>query len=119
MYKDIKVIAFDADDTVCVNETQFREAEHEFSKLLSNYETENKIDQELFKKDIANLKYYRDGIKGVVLSLIECALGLSKNKTSPRKVGKSITIRKKMLDKPIEIRKGIEQVMETGQNGEK
>ena len=48
-YKKIKVIGFDADDTLWVNETYFREAEEEFSRLLSAYETPNKIDQELFK----------------------------------------------------------------------
>ena len=36
MYKNIKVIAFDADDTLWVNETYFREAEHQFAKLLAN-----------------------------------------------------------------------------------
>ena len=46
-----KVIAFDADDTLWVNETYFREAENKFAKLLSKYETENKINQELFKKE--------------------------------------------------------------------
>ena len=51
MYNNIKVIAFDADDTLWVNETYFRDAEHKFAKLLSKYETENKIDQELFKKE--------------------------------------------------------------------
>ena len=50
MYKNIKVIAFDADDTLWVNETYFRDAENEFAKLLNDYETENKIHQELFKK---------------------------------------------------------------------
>ena len=53
-YKNIKVIGFDADDTLWVNETYFREAEEEFCKLLSKYETPNKIDQELFKKEIEN-----------------------------------------------------------------
>ena len=48
MYKNIQVIAFDADDTLWVNETYFREAETKFAKLLAAYETENKIDQELF-----------------------------------------------------------------------
>lgn len=116
MYKDIKVIAFDADDTLWVNETYFREAEHEFSKLLSNYETENKIDQELFKKEIANLKYYGYGIKGFVLSMIECALELSNNQTSPITIGKIITIGKEMLDKPIELLSGIEEVLQALQN---
>ena len=49
-YKNIKVIGFDADDTLWVNETYFRDAELEFAKLLGAYETANKIDQELFKK---------------------------------------------------------------------
>lgn len=116
MYKDIKVIAFDADDTLWVNETYFREAEHEFAKLLSNYETENKIDHELFKKEIANLKYYGYGIKGFVLSMIECALELSNNQTSPITIGKIITIGKEMLDKPIELLSGIEEVLQALQN---
>jgi putative hydrolase of the HAD superfamily len=116
MYKDIKVIAFDADDTLWVNETYFREAEHEFAKLLSNYETENKIDQELFKKEIANLKYYGYGIKGFVLSMIECALELSNNQTSPITIGKIITIGKEMLNKPIELISGIEEVLQALQN---
>jgi len=45
----IKVIAFDADDTLWVNETYFREAESQFVKLLAQYGTHNKIDQELFR----------------------------------------------------------------------
>jgi putative hydrolase of the HAD superfamily len=48
IHNNIKVIAFDADDTLWVNETYFREAESQFAKLLEQYETHNKIDQELF-----------------------------------------------------------------------
>ena len=111
MYKDIKVIAFDADDTLWVNETYFREAEQEFAKLLTNYETQNKIDQELFKKEIENLKFYGYGIKGFVLSMIECALELSNNQISPITIGKIVKIGKEMLDKPIELIAGIEGVL--------
>ncbi|GAL67406.1 hydrolase [Jejuia pallidilutea] len=56
-YNNIKVIGFDADDTLWVNETYFREAEQEFAKLLSEFETPNKIDQELFKKEIGTCLY--------------------------------------------------------------
>tara|TARA_B110000503_G_scaffold33045_1_gene53730 strand:+ start:3495 stop:3623 length:129 start_codon:yes stop_codon:yes gene_type:complete len=38
MREDIKVIAFDADDTLWGNETYFREAEDAFTDLLSQYE---------------------------------------------------------------------------------
>ena len=62
MHKNIKVIAFDADDTLWVNETYFREAELEFAKLFAPYETANTIDQELFKTEIRNLELYGYGI---------------------------------------------------------
>jgi len=57
-YSKVKVIGFDADDTLWVNETYFREAEQEFASLLEGYETRNKIDQELFKMEIKNLDLY-------------------------------------------------------------
>lgn len=58
MNKSVKVIAFDADDTLWVNETYFRAAEMEFAKLLSKYQTKNAIDQELLKKEVENLCFY-------------------------------------------------------------
>ena len=113
MYKNIKVIAFDADDTLWVNETYFRDAENEFAKLLSDYETENKIHQELFKKEIENLSLYGYGIKGFVLSMIECAMELSNRKLPQYKIDKILEIGKEMLQKPIELLDGIEEVLQS------
>ncbi|WP_348714044.1 HAD family hydrolase [Tenacibaculum sp. 190524A05c] len=113
MYKDIKVIAFDADDTLWVNETYFRDAENEFAKLLNDYETENKIHQELFKKEIENLKHYGYGVKGFMLSMIECALELSNNQLDTNLINRIIEIGKDMLEKPIELLNGVEEVLQT------
>ena len=85
-YKDIKVIGFDADDTLWVNETYFRDAELEFAKLLSQYETANKIDQELFKKEIGNLPLYGYGVKAFVLSMVESALEISNHNVSNKTI---------------------------------
>ena len=109
--KTITVIAFDADDTLWVNETYFREAELEFAKLLAQYETANKIDQELFKIEIKNLAQYGYGIKGFILSMIECALELSNYQISPGTIAKIINIGKEMLEKPIELLDGVEEVL--------
>ena len=81
-FRNIKVIGFDADDTLWVNETYFREAEDAFAKLLSEYETPNKIDQELFKVEMRNLKLYGYGVKGFILSMVEAALEISNNNIS-------------------------------------
>ena len=111
--KQIKVIAFDADDTLWVNETYFREAEKKFAKLLSSFETENKIDQELFKLEIKNLDIYGYGIKGFMLSMVECALELSNYSLSPKIINQILNIGKEMLDKPIELLDGVEEVLQS------
>jgi putative hydrolase of the HAD superfamily len=111
MYKKIKVIAFDADDTLWVNETYFREVEHEFARLLSSFETENKINQELFKMEIDNLELYGYGIKGFVLSMIESAIKLSNHKIPNEAITKIINFGKEMLEKPIELLDGVEEVL--------
>jgi len=112
MYKNCKVIAFDADDTLWVNETYFRDAEKEFSKILSKYETINKIDQELFKIEIKNLELYGYGIKGFMLSMIECALKLSNYSIPQYEIDKILILGKQMLNKPIELLDGVEDVLE-------
>lgn len=112
-YKNIKVIGFDADDTLWVNETYFRDAELEFAKLLSPYETANKIDQELFRKEIENLPLYGYGIKGFVLSMVEMALEISNGHVSNVTIGKILDIGKDMLDKPVELLEGVEEVLNT------
>ena len=111
MYQTCKVIAFDADDTLWVNETYFRDAEKKFAKILSKYETVNKIDQELFKAEMKNLELYGYGIKGFMLSMIECALKLSNYSISQHEIEKILTLGKEMLTKPIELLDGVEEVL--------
>jgi putative hydrolase of the HAD superfamily len=112
-YKNVKVIGFDADDTLWVNETYFREAELEFAKLLSAYETSNKIDQELFKKEMDNLELYGYGAKGFVLSMVEMALEISNYNVSNKTIEAILDIGKDMINKPVELLDGVEEVLET------
>ena len=110
-YKNIKVVAFDADDTLWVNETYYREAEEKFIKLLSKYETENKLDQELFMMEMKNLHLYGYGVKSFMLSMVESALELSNYKIQPTVIQQIIEIGKEMLEKPIELLEGVEDTL--------
>ena len=112
-YQNIKVIGFDADDTLWVNETYFREAETAFARLLSKYETPNKIDQELFKKEIDNLSIYGYGIKAFTLSMVESALELSNYNISAKNIEDILNIGKDMLSKPVELLDGVEEVLKS------
>ena len=110
-YSHIKVIGFDADDTLWVNETFYREAELEFAALLSQYETANKIDQELFKKEMDNLDMYGYGIKSFILSMVESALEISNHSVTPEVIGKILDIGKDMINKPVHLLEGVEEVL--------
>ena len=110
-YKNIKVIALDADDTLWVNETYYREAENKFIKLLSKYETENKLDQELFKMEMKNLHLYGYGVKSFTLSMVESALELSNFEIKPAVIQQIVEIGKEMLDKPIELLDGVKDTL--------
>jgi len=112
-YRKIKVIGFDADDTLWVNETYFREAEEAFARLLSEYETPNKIDQELFKVEMRNLKLYGYGVKAFILSMVQAALELSNNNISHQAIQEILDIGKDMINKPVELLDGVEEVLKT------
>ncbi|MEO2053053.1 MAG: HAD family hydrolase [Allomuricauda sp.] len=110
-FSNIKVIGFDADDTLWVNETYFRETEEKFAELLEDYETKNKVDQELFKMEMDNLDLYGYGIKGFMLSMIESALDLSNNQVSQETIAEILTLGKQMIAHPVELLDGVEEVL--------
>ncbi len=111
-YDNIQVIGFDADDTLWVNETYFRDAEQEFAKLLSHYETPNKIDQELYKMEVKNLPLYGYGVKGFMLSMVEMAIELSNYNASNKIIEDVLNIGKDMINKPVELLPGVEDVLQ-------
>ncbi|HMV14483.1 MAG TPA: hypothetical protein PKA75_03875 [Chitinophagales bacterium] len=92
MNRDITVIAFDADDTLWVNEPYFQEAEKQFCILLENYLPQHTISQELFKTEMKNLALYGYGIKGFVLCMIETANRVSNQTVSLKVIDKIIEI---------------------------
>lgn len=108
---DIKVIAFDADDTLFVNEPYFEETEKKFCGLMEDYLSHQGLSQELFKVEIANLGIYGYGIKAYTLSMIEAALKISNNTLSIEAVAKILEYGKELLDKPIELLDGVEETL--------
>lgn len=109
---DIKVIAFDADDTLWVNEPYFQETEQKFCELMAPYLSRHGLSQELFKTEIENLKLYGYGIKGYILSMIEAALTISENTISNEVIAKIIQYGKELLEHPIELLDGVEDTLE-------
>lgn len=110
---NIKVIAFDADDTLFVNEPYFVETEEKFLELMQDYLSRQSLSQELFKIEIDNLGLYGYGIKAYILSMIEAALKISDNTINVEAIEKILEYGKELLQRPIELLEGVETTLET------
>ena len=108
---DIKVIAFDADDTLWVNEPYFRQTEEAFYSLLGEFSSQHELERDLLRIEIENIPLYGYGIKGFMLSMIETAMMVTHNTLSAEIVGKILDLGKQMLNQPIEILDGVEEVL--------
>ena len=107
----LKVIAFDADDTLFINEPYFQETEQKFCALLNDYLSQQGLSQELFRVEIQNLDLYGYGIKGYTLSMIEAAMNISNKTISIEIIEKIIQYGKELLQKPIELLDGVEETL--------
>lgn len=67
MKNNFKIIAFDADDTLWVNEPFYRETEKKFLDLLNEFGNPETLAKELFKTEMKNLLLYGYGAKGLTL----------------------------------------------------
>ena len=112
MIDEIKIIGFDADDTLWVNEPLFQETEKQFCEILEPYFQEIETHKELFKTEMQNLEMYGYGVKGFVLSMIETALRISDNKISTLEINEIIKIGKNLLNQPVVLLDSVEIVLQ-------
>ncbi|MCP1383057.1 HAD family hydrolase [Runella salmonicolor] len=109
----IKVIAFDADDTLWVNEPFFQETERKFCGLLEDYLPHHSISAELYQTQVQNISLYGYGVKSFILSMVETALRISENTLGVPVIEKIIALGKEMLEKPIELLDDVEHVLQS------
>ncbi|MDA3904586.1 MAG: HAD family hydrolase [Bacteroidales bacterium] len=126
MNSKIKIIAFDADDTLWVNEPYYRETEKAFTYLLSDYLPEEKVSKMLLETETKNIKLYGYGVKGFVLSMIETALkitGEAADISQSREaanleiliakiISQIINLGKELINKPLVLLTGVKNTLE-------
>lgn len=111
MKEFIKVIAFDADDTLWSNEPFFQEIEKQYTHLLQTYGTSEDISAALFQTEMNNLKYLGYGAKAFTISMIETALRISGQKISGTDIQHIIDLGKSLLEMPIELLPGVKETL--------
>ncbi|MBS7563467.1 HAD family hydrolase [Mucilaginibacter sp. Bleaf8] len=109
---NVKVIAFDADDTLWVNEPYFRDTEEKFCSMFGEYLSQHNIERELLQTEIKNLSLYGYGIKGFTLSMIEAAINITSGRLSTEATERILALGKEMLNRPVELLEDVEQVLQ-------
>ncbi|MBK6347715.1 MAG: HAD family hydrolase [Bacteroidales bacterium] len=107
----ISTIGFDADDTLWVNEPNYRQTEAGFCRILEPWLPEPEVSKSLFATEMANLELYGYGAKGFILSMIETAIRLSNGTIGNDKLNRIIGLGKELLDKDVVLLDGVKPVL--------
>ena len=115
----VKYIAFDADDTLWVNEPYFREAEAEYCRVLERFAAPEEIIDTLYQTELKNLAPYGYGAKAFTISLMETAIELSNRYSqgriaplAPDEMSEIIRIGTSLINVPMEELPGVRRLLE-------
>ena len=106
------MVAFDADDTLWLNEPLFRQAERQVADALSEFGSFDYISDELYKIELKNMPDYGFGAKAYVLSMIENALNLSGGNLSGEQVRTILESGRSILRNPARPLPGVVDTLE-------
>ncbi|MGC3963917.1 MAG: HAD family hydrolase [Rhodocyclaceae bacterium] len=110
----IKLVAFDADDTLWRCQDYFDAAQTEFERLLSRYIDigNTRIAERLLAVERANIALFGYGVKGMALSMIEAAIEMTDARITATDLHRIVTIAKDMLSHPVELLPGIREAVD-------
>ncbi len=107
----IKVIGFDADDTLWLNEVHYRNAEQLFIELMEPWLTEREARKELFRHEMQTLSLYGYGAKGFTLSMITAAISISNGQVDSDVIRQIIDHGKSLINAPLELLDNVADVL--------
>lgn len=109
MKQNIRLVAFDADDTLWDCQSSFDSVEHQYCQLLAEWGSESEISEQLFQTEKANMPSLGFGAKAFTLSLIENAVQISHGEVSGTQVLQILNMGKTLLNMPATPLPGVRQ----------
>jgi len=108
----IDVVAFDADDTLWINEPRYQEASKTLQELLAPYANKEEVTEHLHRAEIRNLGVYGYGVKGYLISMLEAAVEISDEKINGSEIAEILTLGRQMLEEPVHVFDHVEATLE-------
>ncbi|MBR1405939.1 MAG: HAD family hydrolase [Bacteroidales bacterium] len=100
LWEQIRVVVFDADDTLWENEPLFREAERKWAEVLHEYGDLASLSAALYAVEVANMEDLGYGAKAFTLSLIETAIQVTGGRLSAAQTQQILKIGRQLLHNP-------------------
>jgi putative hydrolase of the HAD superfamily len=109
----IKLLAFDADDTLWHHESYVQDAWEAMHKLMQKYGHFPEASNLANARHIDNLKLWGFGVKSITLSMIEAAIAMTQGRISGQDVQAIIDIGKRLYMHPIILLDHVAETLET------
>lgn len=109
---DIRLVAFDADDTLWDNQSHFDQVEREYAHILSAYGTPDDVSGALYDVETANMPLLGYGCKAFTISLVENAVRFSHGQIAAADVLKIVALGKSILVQPVPPLPGVEETLQ-------
>lgn len=117
--KDIRLVAFDADDTLWDNQSLFDKAVEDYCALMSPYGTRDEMYSALYKTECGNMDSLGYGTKAFIISLVENAIKVSDGTIPEDQIIRAINIGRRILNNPAVPLPGVAETLETLQDSGK
>ena len=109
MTNQIRMVAFDGDDTLWRSQDFFDAAQVEFEQIVGSYVdlADARVSERLYAFEKANLAWFGYGVKGMALSMIEAAVEITGQRVAAADVQRIVGLAKDLLRHPVELLPGI------------
>lgn len=107
----IRMIGFDADDTLWKSEDYYREAEAEFRRIVAQHVDLDDVGARLYAVEKRNLALFGYGVKGMTLSMVEAAIDITESRIPAADIHRIVSMAKDLLQHPVELLPGVAEAV--------
>lgn len=110
----IRLVGFDADDTLWRSEDYYQAAHARFEAIVGRYVdlADAGLHARLLATERANIKLFGYGVKGMTLSMIETAVAITGERISSADIHRLLELGKEILQHPVELLPGVRTAVE-------
>ncbi|MFK3647228.1 HAD family hydrolase [Lysobacter enzymogenes] len=113
MSAPLRMVGFDADDTLWRSQDYFDQAQLDFERIVGQYVDlgDARLHERLYEIEKNNIGVFGYGVKGMTLSMIEAAVAITNQRIGAADLHRIVELGKDLLRHPVEMLPGIPEAV--------